>query len=94
MTQMIELVEKDKKTQMGKTQDSLGSCLAGRELESLDDPLVLSCPTHHKSKTRFCFDLSWRFRSQKFNKLKVQGMKKTAPKNIIIQKLKISNKDK
>ena len=25
MTQVIELVEKDKKTQMGKTQDSLGA---------------------------------------------------------------------
>lgn len=34
------------------------------------------------------------FRSTKFNKLEVQGMKKTTPMNIIIKLVKISYKDK
>ena len=58
MTQMIELVEKDKKTQMGKAQDSLGTAWTmEKALASVVENLHLStkpwfCPAQHITKAR------------------------------------------
>ena len=58
MIQMIELVEKDKKTQMGKTQDSLGvGWTTQKALASVVQIRHLStkhwfCPAQHITKAR------------------------------------------